>query len=234
MANKFISFLLLSLTFIPSVFAQYYSQCNQDQFVHTHFFQNKKNGVFIDIGAHDGVQFSNTYFLENELGWTGLCIEPIPDVFNRLKNNRKAICIQGCIDSSHKNKEIDFLRIHGNPPDLEMFSGILEYYDQRHVNKILQRIALLGGSAEVIKVKCFDLNELLRLNDIDHVDFLSLDTEGGEFEILSSIDFNKVNIDVIAVENNYKNPCFKQFLEPLGYQLITTLEQDEIYKKREK
>lgn len=49
------------------------------------FFKNLKNGVFFDIGAHDGVSLSNTYFFEKELGWSGICLEPIPEVFERLK-----------------------------------------------------------------------------------------------------------------------------------------------------
>src|SRR5260221_7249446 len=84
------------LLFFTHTISAYYSQCGQDQFLYENFFRTKREGVFVDIGAHDGIFYSNTKFFE-ELGWQGLCIEPIPEVFEQLKKNRKAICIQGCI-----------------------------------------------------------------------------------------------------------------------------------------
>ena len=78
---------------------QYFSQYDQDRYVNEQFFKNKKGGVFVEIGAYDGVLLSNTFFFKKYLGWTGICIEPIPDVFSRLKSNRSAICVQGCICS---------------------------------------------------------------------------------------------------------------------------------------
>ena len=57
---------------------QYYSQFKQDQFLNEVLFNNKKNGFFIDIGAHDGVTISNTLFFEKQNDWKGICIEPNP------------------------------------------------------------------------------------------------------------------------------------------------------------
>ena len=71
----------------------YYSQHNQDQFLNEHIFNNKKEGVFLDIGAYDGIEGSNSYFFEKELGWKGICFEPIPKLYQRLKENRKCISI---------------------------------------------------------------------------------------------------------------------------------------------
>ena len=63
------------------------SQYGQDQFVDT-WCNSREGGVFVDVGAHDGVTLSNTWFFENVRKWTGLCIEPIPEIFNQLKENR--------------------------------------------------------------------------------------------------------------------------------------------------
>lgn len=87
-----------------------------------------------------------------------------------------------------------------------------------------------GGTTEVITVKCYDLTRLLIDQGIRHVDYLSVDTEGGELEILKSIDFQQIEIDVIDVENNY-GTAFREFLEPLGYQLMATKGPDEIYRR---
>ena len=62
---------------------KFYSQFEQDKFVYENFFINKNKGYFVDIGAHDGVTFSNSKFFE-ELEWDGVCIEPNPKVFSIL------------------------------------------------------------------------------------------------------------------------------------------------------
>lgn len=70
--------------------------CGQDVFIHE-LLGHKKAGVFVDIGANDGVTISNTCYLEKEHGWTGLAIEPIPAVFEKLKRNRSCITVHGCV-----------------------------------------------------------------------------------------------------------------------------------------
>ena len=70
----------------------YYSQCYQDVLVDA-FFRKKTGGIFVEAGAHDGITYSNTYFLESKRGWTGLCIEPHPETFIELARNRKCACL---------------------------------------------------------------------------------------------------------------------------------------------
>jgi len=67
----------------------YYSQSNQDKWV-IEFFKSKKNGYFIDLGAYDGIQTSNTYFLEKNLEWSGICVEANPTIYQSLIKNRKS------------------------------------------------------------------------------------------------------------------------------------------------
>lgn len=69
-----------------------YSQLNQDINV-LKFYKNAKNKYFVDIGASDGIELSNTYLLEKEYNWKGICVEPIPYRFNDLCNNRKKITL---------------------------------------------------------------------------------------------------------------------------------------------
>ncbi|MDB6081736.1 MAG: FkbM family methyltransferase [Chlamydiia bacterium] len=232
--RNFFTMALISLHLCSTAYAvpekefAYYSQYEQDKYLNEHVFKNKEHGVFVDIGAHDGITLSNTYFFEQSLGWTGICVEPIPQVFELLKSRRKAICIQGCI--CDKYKTVPFLQVKGAP---EMLSGIVENYDPRHLQRIAREIEQSGGSSEIINVPCFNLNQLLLEHGIQHVDYLSLDTEGGELEILQSIDFSKLDIDVIDVENNYGSAAFRELLEPLGYEKIAHLGcTDEIYRKK--
>lgn len=205
---------------------EFHSQFDQDRYLYQKFFKEKRNGIFVDIGAHDGVTFSNTYFFEKTMGWTGICIEPIPEVFECLKNARDALCIQGCI-SSHQGT-VPFLRIKG---DSEMLSGILNNYDPEHLNRVQKELEAYGGSAEIITVLCYDLTTLLLSQGLSHIDYMSIDTEGGELEILKSLDFQSIEVEVIDVENNLGTDRFKDFLEPLGYKRVIKLGVDEIYAR---
>lgn len=79
----------------------YHSELGQDKFLEAKFFKGKRNGVFIELGATDGVHNSNTLYYEKALGWTGLLIEPIPWYFEdgHLRENRpNSICEQVAID----------------------------------------------------------------------------------------------------------------------------------------
>ena len=204
----------------------YYSQYNQDKWVNENIFKNKIGGIFIDIGAHNGKSINNTYFFETELAWSGICIEPMPEIFNQLVSNRSCICIEGGIAGKEELK--DFLRIQGYN---EMLSGFLDKYDPRHMDRVRADVKKFGGSFKKIKVQTYNLNNILEQNNIFSIDFLSLDTEGGEYEILQSIDFDFFNIHVISVENNYHENNIFDLLSSKGYQRVAHLGCDEIYVK---
>lgn len=227
-----ISFLLSLLSLnasqqYPQHSLLYYSQYKQDQFLVEHVFHHKKNGVFFDIGAHDGISLSNTYYFEKELGWTGICVEPQDENFQLLAKNRNCICLHGGIFDTEG--ELEFVKVNGPS---EMLSGLAQTYDPRHLKRAQLEIAQLGGSIEIVKIKTFLFNDVCAKNNITHIDFLSVDTEGSEEKILHSIDFEHINISVIAVENNYKENTIKLFLETKGYMLLCKVGCDDIYIKK--
>src|SRR4051812_7676853 len=108
----------------------YQSQCKQDKFVNEVIFNNKRNGVFVDIGANDGITFSNSYFFEKQLGWTGLCVEPLESTFQKLKAVRSCKLVNGCAASF--NGEETFFAVDGYG---EMLSGLKSKYDSRHLSR---------------------------------------------------------------------------------------------------
>jgi FkbM family methyltransferase len=221
--KQYLYIILIFITYVGS--AEYHSQCKQDEYINNKFFKNKHNGVFLDIGAHDGIIYSNTCFFEKELGWKGICLEPIPEVYEQLIRNRNSVCIKGCA-TYDGIKAKDFLRITG---PLEMLSGLIDSYDSEHVERIERQLTEYGGHYEVIRVPCFNINEILNEYGISRIDFLSLDTEGGEYHLLQNIDFDRFKIDVIAVEDNYHKYPFVEFLTEKGYFLDARLEQDLIF-----
>lgn len=205
------------------------SQCDQDKFVNETFFKNKKGGVFVEIGAYNGIHLSNSYFFEKELEWQGLCVEPIPEAFEELIKNRSCICVQGCVAA--ESGIVDFLRLTGVST---LLSGVVDKYDPKHLERIDREQSLFPEEVfkNIIQVNCYTLNDLLEKNKFYNVDYLSIDTEGGELSILKSIDFQKFHIEIIDVENNYDDPATRLFLESVGYEFVTKLKQDEIYKRK--
>lgn len=195
---------------------EYYSQLGQDRYLNEHFFKDKRDGIFIDIGAYDGVTGSNTLFFEKFRGWKGICVEPVPEFFARLEQHRSCILINAAIGSKG---EKEFLWIKGVN---EQLSGLVETYDT-------SRKKLVEGQETLLTVPSIPFMELLESYQISHIDYLSIDTEGGELNILKSIDFDRVSIDVIDVENNAKDPSFAKFLAERGYQKVAHLSVDEIY-----
>ena len=80
---------------------KHYGQYKQDKYLDT-LFKKKSNGTFVDIGAHDGVTFSNSYFFEKERNWKGICVEPIPEIFSKLDETRNCIKINGAAHALEK------------------------------------------------------------------------------------------------------------------------------------
>lgn len=205
----------------------YYSQKGQDKFVNEFIFFNKPQGFFIEIGANNGINFSNTYFFEKTLNWQGICVEPYPELFEELRNNRNCYCENVCI-ATEKNI-VKFLKCHGFIT--EMYSGILDNYDPRHLERIDNEIKTYGGSKEIIEVQCISFDDLIEKYQIDKIDLLSIDIEGGEEKIIKSIDFSKTYIVIIIIENNFDNNDIRNYLKSKGYDLIKRLGKDDIYQK---
>ena len=229
MMNYCLSF-LASMTLLSGICfgADYYSQVGQDKFVNEQFFKDMKNGVFVDIGAYDGITGSNSYFFEKELNWKGICVEPMPESFDKLKKLRNCTCIQGAV--AEENKKGMFLQI---PDYADQLSGLVEKYHPSHLEKIKNVEKSYGVPTKIIEVQCYTFNELMAKEGITHINFLSVDTEGNEFEILKMIDWEKYKIDVITVEDNYNDPRFETLLLSKGYQIGGRLWPDIIFVNKD-
>lgn len=205
------------------------SQNGQDKYILENFFKNEdgtyiKDGFFIEFGAFDGIEFSNTKVLE-QLGWKGICIEPIPEAFAKLQKNRSCICIEGCI--SDKEGTALFRQVCNS---CEVLSGLAEKYEPQH-NAIVENY--YRAPSIYYEVHCYRLSQILHDYNIKKIDFLSIDTEGGELDILQSLSQEDLaRIDVICVENNYENPKFIEFLESKNFKFICRMQQDLIFRNK--
>ncbi len=200
----------------------YSSQCGQDKFVAEYLFPEETRGIFVDVGANDGVTLSNSFFFEKRRGWTGLCVEPLPEIFEKLcKAREKAFCENVCV--SETEGILDFAMVEGGG---DMLSGIVEAMDKRHHRRIEKE----KGHVKILRLPSLRLQTLLEKYGLDHVDFLSIDTEGSELEVLRSLDFEKTKVGAICVENNNGKRDVRAYLEKRGFVYYVTLgDLDDLY-----
>eukprot|EP00871_Galdieria_phlegrea_P005875 jgi/Galph1/775/GphlegSOOS_G5517.1 len=155
----------------------------------------RTQGTFVELGALDGVLYSNTMFFEKFLNWSGVLIEPVPSNYRKLQRNRPnvttlpyAVCEQ--------DGNIEFLGDGAT-------AGSISTMPKEHRNKY--QIKWEPKHRNRYLVPCKTLCDIFHRLKINHVDFLSIDVEGGELSVLKSICFNDVSIAVIVIELNQNN-----------------------------
>ncbi len=204
----------------------YKSQHHQDEFV-VNYYKSKQRGVFVDIGAHDGISLSNTYVLEKELNWKGICVEPMEHEYKKLIECRDAICYN-CAIYDHNGVEKFTMLEHDGYPD--MLSGISKDISIVHMGHILSEGGRMGAKRKIIEVPTRILNEILEENNIFEIDFLSIDVEGAELKILQSIDFDKFKIKLIIYENGENDQPIREFMRSKDFSFIRRLGIDDAWK----
>jgi hypothetical protein len=197
------------------------SQLGQDLEV-VKFYNKKENGFFIEIGASDGINLSNTYLLEMQYKWKGICCEPIPNNFEKLVKNRpNSICYKEAV---YNQSGLTITFDISNNSDL--LSGISE-----HIDKYKSRV---DDNKTVIQVQTISLLDVLdKANAPSFIEYMSLDTEGSELEILKNFDFGKYTFGLIDVEHNFIEPRrteIKNLLLSNGYIYKGANNWDDMYK----
>ena len=180
----------------------------------------------MEVGAYDGVSLSNTYFFEN-LGWSGICLEPNPSAFEKLRRNRASTVVNAGVAAIPGT--MAFLSL---PSDLDLGSGFVDFFDANSLyanRSFVEQACKRGG--RVVDVEVVNLNRLLGEHNVSHVDYLSIDAEGADWNILQSIDFIHFDIEVVSVENVGLADKAASHMKRQGYDLIAVLGADEIYRK---
>ena len=173
------------------------SQLYQDVFA-SFVVGNKFDKTFFEFGATNGVDLSNSYTLETSLNWKGALSEPSPQWHNELKKNRpNTDIITDCI-WSESNKELDFFVSH---------NGVLSTIDDfkesdKNSMPINTKDRIKNG--KIISVKTISLNDVIEKNfNFKTPSYISIDTEGSEYEILKVFDFKKFRPIVFTIEHNF-------------------------------
>ncbi len=170
--------------------------------------RNLKSGYFVEFGATNGIDLSNSFMLEKELLWNGILAEPGRSWRKELARNRKC--------------SVDFRCVWKN-------SGVEIEFSETSYQRELSTISAFSESDNFAKlrtrnskypVQTVSLNELLSSYDAPKdINYLSVDTEGSEYEILSSFDFNHYEFSFISVEHNFTSNenLIDRLLEKEGY-----------------
>jgi len=199
----------------------YKSQWGQDKWV-AELFSHKRELFFLDIGAYDGETISNTYYLEKELNWKGILIEPNPYEYNKLIKVRTNPSEQICI--SNIEGPVKFI-LNG------WSSAINENFTDDEILK-------LRNSNNEIEIQSYKIETILNKHNTPKIiDYMSLDVEGGEFEILNSFPFNDYKIMAMNVEHNAhlgkksieKRQLIKELLLNHDYKFHHSYEADDFY-----
>ena len=186
-----------------SLFKKSKSQLRQDLFVLSEL-GFKRNGFFVEFGATNGIDLSNTFLLENDFGWKGILAEPAKCWHNDLHNNRKCWIDTACVWSK-SDSTVTFAEA-----DLPELSTINSCGSGDHFHRARKK----GKTYEVNTISLLTL--LDKYGVAKDLDYLSIDTEGSEFEILSNFDFKTYNFRVITCEHNF-TPAREKI-----YQLLTS------------
>ena len=179
---------------------KYYS-ANGEDYLLWQFFDFKENGLYLDIGAFDGIHFSNTYSFELQ-GWKGVCVEPNPIFFPYLTQNRPASnCLQSACVSDITKSEIDMfceelglLSTTYKTPDYENF--VAGRYKKRGLTfNGLKKVTVPAITIDEVIARYFPAG--------NSIDIVSIDVEGAEMDVLKSFDVKRYNPGIIVIESNH-------------------------------
>jgi FkbM family methyltransferase len=200
----------------------FYGQIQEDRVMYETFFETPpyRNGFFVELGAFDGLNLSNTKFFEDYLGWRGLLIEPNPEEFKRLTDNRpKCILVNAAV--STVDGEVSFLGNGGTGGMIHTMAD--EFKEQWHSDH----------NKRPYSVPSMPFKKILQQHQVKRIDLLSVDVEGGEFEVLDTLDWN-IPIYVIGIELDNHNPekdekC-RALLRKNGFSFVKKVDVCELWQ----
>lgn len=183
----------------------HFSQYSQSQ-VASQLLQGLNKGFFLEAGALDGEDKSNTLYFERELSWTGLLVEPDPSQYRTLvSKKRKAFSINAAFSLSNASDIVKFVPRRG-----------LGHLDP--------------DSKKGIPVKTVPIATILRALDVTQIDFFSLDIEGAELKVLATFPWDEVKIRLMCIEvNHVGKERVSSFMEKRGYMYVGTWHIDAWY-----
>lgn len=195
----------------------FYSQQGEDRYLFDKYL-NYKDGFFIELGAMDGITYTNTLFFEQHLSWKGVLIEPTNQYQGLLRNRPN--CYNFNFAISEIEGEVEF--IGGGA-----LGGMVHTMHDKH-----RKGWNLDQSHQIEKVKSMPINRVLQNVTIERVDLFSIDVEGGELEVLKTFDWS-IPVYIVLIEmakhDLEKDETCREILRQNGFELDGEIGCDEVW-----
>lgn len=207
-------------------YARYYAQMNIDKIIENSFPKNYI-GSCIEVGAIDGIRDSNTYYFE-KLGWQCMCVEPVPYHWPALRAQRSNATSYAISSKNEDNVDFNIAMLDNIPrcgvTGLEVDQSLYQTHKQLP--------GLSNLSIEVIKVNTRRLDWCINQYFYrDTIDFITIDVEGTELDVLKSFNVEQFNTKIFVIENNHNDPSIEQYMNQFGYYKCLRMFINDFYIK---
>lgn len=202
---------------------RFFSQAGQDHFLDQYVFKGKRHGVFLEIGAYDGVSGSNTLHFEAFKSWTGHLIEADPTLCKATRINRKSPCLHLAI--APEPGVVEFLSVQSG---YRQMGGIVSSLGE------VQRKAIEDdprSRTELISVPSRKLQDVLDEQGIQKIDYVSIDIEGAELGVLSAFPFESYDITAWTIEANQDAQKIINLMKDNNYRFLAVVGVDLVFAK---
>ena len=204
----------------------YHGQNQEDKYIECYFPYHYVGNCIEVGGGNDGINHSNTFYFEKK-GWNCLVIEAQPDFAANIRKYRKSV-INAAINSSHAEM-IEFNVVYCNGMPWGGMSGIsvderlVELHRQMNFQIDFKKIQVPSSSLQHCATDHFGKDSV--------IDFISIDTEGTELDVIKSIDLEQFQVKLLIVENNFDSTEVFDYLTSIGWKRDRVIQQNEIYIK---
>lgn len=206
---KFINSMKFAEFDVPECF---HSQCGQDWFIATYIFPDKVEGFFVDVGANHPEEISNSLYFE-QIGWKGVAFEPQKELCELWPEKRSTPCFPILLGDTEKDVPFQV-------NDAHTLSGVVE--DKKSI------------SDNCVYMRQRRLDQMLIEKGVSHIDVLMIDVEGYEMNVLDGMDFSKINVECVVLENDatrFGDPLLRQRMVDAGFKYIARLMIDDVFVK---
>ena len=197
----------------------YFSHIGQDRWVNE-VLRGRRNGYFLDFGTFDGVNHSNTFYFEKYLGWKGICVEPNPLYYADACAVRNCITVNAALWPKSR-QSLEFFDAHG-------LSSLVQFKDTDSNAELRGKFA-----KKIISVDTINPTELLdRFAAPSLIEYMSLDVEGCELDVLQSLDLKRYRIALATIEHNHnleKQAGVRKHLADFGYEAMECYNDDYFF-----